>query len=32
VGYVAACSMLITLAMMYVINRQVSRKLNVVNV
>ena len=32
VGYVAACSMLITLGMMFVINRQVSRKLNVVNV
>jgi len=32
VGYVAACSMLITLGMMFVINRQVSRKLHVVNV
>ncbi len=32
VGYVAACSMLITLGMMFVINRQVSRNLNVVNV
>ena len=31
VGYVAACSMLITLGMMFVINRQVSRKLHVVN-
>ncbi len=32
VGYIAACSMLITLGMMFVINRQVSRKLHVVNV
>ncbi|MEI6208146.1 MAG: MFS transporter [Desulfuromonadales bacterium] len=29
VGYVAACSMLITLGMMFVINRHVSRKLHV---
>ena len=32
VGYIAACSMLITLGMMFLINRQVSRKLNVVTV
>jgi MFS family permease len=32
VGYVAACSTLITLGMMFVINRQVSKKLQVVNV
>ena len=32
VGYVAACSMLITLGMMFIINRQVSRKLHVVTV
>ena len=32
VGYVAACSMLITLGMMFVINRQVSEKLHVVHV
>ncbi len=31
VGYVAACSMFITLGMMFVINRQVSIKNNVVN-
>ena len=31
VGYVTACTMLITLGMMYFIDRQVSRKLHVVN-
>ena len=32
VGYIAACSMLITLGMMFIINRQVSKKLHVVTV